>query len=104
MSRLEINIISGVIEELEDIPPPSGYMPPVPQSISAWQIRKALNQMGLRATVEAAVAASGDQDLIDGWEFAGEFLRNDPLVVGMGTALGNTAAEMDALFTLAAGL
>lgn len=78
--------------------------PVVPSSVSAWQIRKALNRMGLRAAVEAAVAACGDQDTIDGWDTARDFLRNDPLVVGMGTALGKSAAEMDALFILAAGL
>lgn len=72
--------------------------------ISAWQMRKALNQLDLRAAVEAAVSASTDQNLKDGWIFAKEFNRTDPLVVSMGAALGKTAEEMDALFALGASL
>jgi len=99
-------IIPGLFIAMSDEEVAMHLNPPAttPSVVSAWQIRKALNQTGLRASVEAAVAASGDHDLIDGWEFAGEFFRNDPLVVGMGAALGKTDAEMDALFVLAATL
>ena len=76
----------------------------VPQSLTPWQMRKALNQLGLRASVESAIAASNDQELKDGWEFATEFLRSSPLVIGMGAALGKTGSELDALFTLGASL
>lgn len=68
---------------------------------SAWQFRKALNATGLRASVEYAVANSGDQNIIDGWEFANEILRYDPLIVQFGQALGKSEADMDALFELA---
>ena len=78
--------------------------PQVPQSITPWQIRKALNQLGLRSAVEAAVAASTDQDLKDGWAVATEFNRLSPFVIDIGAALGKTDAELDALFTLGAGL
>ena len=81
-------------------PPP----PQVPQSITPWQIRKALNQLGLRAVVEAAVAASTDQAVKDGWEFATEFVRTSPFVVSMGAEFGKTDAELDALFILGASL
>jgi hypothetical protein len=77
--------------------PVTSNIPPV----SAWQIRKALNQLNLRDMVEAAVAGSGDQTIIDGWEYAGEFSRNDPLVVSMGMALNLTDADLDGLFNLA---
>ena len=68
-----------------------------------WQIRKALNQTGLRDAVESAVAVA-EQTTKDGWEFATEFRRDDPLLVSMGTALGKTEAELDALFALARSL
>lgn len=78
--------------------------PPVPRSITPWQIRKALNQIGLRSAVEAAVAASTDQDLKDGWAVATEFNRLSPFVIDMGAALGKTDAELDALFVLGASM
>ena len=74
---------------------------PVPQSVTPWQMRRALNQLGLRAMVEAAVAA-GDQDAKDGWDYALEIRRDNPLLAGMGAALGMTDAQLDGLFRLAA--
>jgi hypothetical protein len=65
-----------------------------------WQLRKALNQLSLRDAVENAVA-SADQTTKDGWEFATEFRRDDPLVISMGLALGKTEDELDDLFQLA---
>lgn len=76
-------------------------LPEPPIRVSPWQFRKTLNASGLRQQVEDAIAASTDQDLKDGWEFATEFIRTDPLVVSMGQALGKTDADMDALFELA---
>lgn len=72
-------------------------------SVSPWQMRKALNQLGLRAAVEAAVAAA-DQDTKDGWEFATQFVRTDPTVVAIGVALSKTETEIDAIFELATTL
>lgn len=75
---------------------------PVPV-VSAWQIRKALNQLALRDSVEQAVAQS-DQDTRDAWEYATEFKRDHPMVVSLGTALGKTPEELDTLFALAGTL
>lgn len=75
----------------------------IPVSVSPRQIRQALSRAGLRTAVESAVAA-GDQDTKDWWEFATEFERTHPMVVGMGAALGQTALQLDSLFTLAATL
>lgn len=76
---------------------------PAPHSVTPWQIRKALNATGLRTAVEAAVAA-GPQDMKDGWEFASEVRRDDPLVAAMGAALGKSPEELDDLFLLATAL
>lgn len=79
-------------------PPPA---PTVPHSVSPWQMRRALNQLGLRATVEAAVAVA-DQDTKDGWEFATEFRRDNALLGAMATNLNMSEQDLDDLFTLAA--
>lgn len=83
---------------VEGLPDPS-----VPGSVSPWQIRKALTQLGWRDAVEAAIEVS-DQDTKDGWEVATQFERSNPLVIGLGHLLGKTTAEMDGLFILAATL
>jgi len=74
---------------------------PVPQvpALSPRQIRQALTRVGLRAQVEATVAA-GSQDLKDWWEFATQFERNHPLVVAMGQQLGQTPQTLDDVWAL----
>ena len=62
-------------------------------SCTPWQIRKALNNLGLRQQVEDSIAASTDHELKDGWEYATDFISNDPFVITMGAALGKTEAE-----------
>ena len=69
-----------------------------------WQIRKALNAQGLRSAAESAVAASTEQALKDGWEFATEFRSDDPFVIAMGSALGKTAEETAQFIRYAATL
>lgn len=81
-------------------PPPAVVVPP---PISPRQIRMALSRASLRASVEAAVAA-GDQDLQDWYEFSTSFERDHPLVDSMGTALGQTSEQLDALWILGASL
>lgn len=77
--------------------------PPSAITVTPWQIRKALNQIGLRASVEAAVAGS-TQEVKDGWEFASEFKSDNELIAQLCGALGKTEAERLALFQLAATL
>lgn len=74
-----------------------------PQSISPRQFRQALTAIGLRASVEAAVA-SADQDTKDWYEYATSFERGNPVLIAMATALGKTDADIDALFALGATL
>lgn len=85
-------------------PEPADLLPTPVASCSPWQIRKALNLLELRAGVEAAVAASNDPALKDGWEFATEFRSNDLLVVSMGAILGKTEAETVMLIKFASTL
>lgn len=82
------------------------YTPPASAlgtTVTARQIRLALTQVGLRAQVEAAVAA-GDQALKDWYEYANEFERNHSIVIAMGETLNVSDNELDQLFALAATL
>lgn len=72
-------------------------------AISPRQIRQALTRAGLRAAVDAAVAA-GDQDLQDWYEFSTAFERVNPQVEAMGAALGVSAESLDDLWALGASL
>ena len=83
--------------------PPPPPLPYIPQSVSPRQIRQALTASGLRAAVEAAVAA-GSQDMKDWYEFSTSIERNHPMVIAMGEALSVTPTAMDDLFILAASL
>jgi hypothetical protein len=65
---------------------------------TAYQIRQALTQAGLRDQVEAAVAV-GDQALLDAWHYAQTFERLHPKILEIGIALGQTEQQLDDLFT-----
>ena len=100
--RRKVQVISGVASIVEYAP-----SPPTPEqiraampTISAWQVRKALNAAGLRATVEAAVAAS-DEETKDAWEYATEYKRTDPVLLRAAAVIGLTDQQLDDLFALA---
>ena len=93
-----VQITAEEAEALRPVPPPAPIAP-----ISPRQIRQALTRAGLRASVEAAVAA-GDQDLKDWYEFSTAFERLNPQVTAMGVALGVSASALDDLWTLGASL
>ena len=82
------------------------YVPPVPEvfACTPWQIRKALNSLSLRQSVEDAVAASNDQTLKDGWEFATHFSSGDSFVISMGASLGKNEQETAELIKYASTL
>lgn len=68
-------------------------MPP----LSAFQVRKVLTQFGLRENVEAAILQA-DQATLDAWQYANEFYRNNPILLGMAQALSITDEQLDAMF------
>lgn len=82
----------------EDVP-----AAPVAQSLSPRQFRQALTAAGIRAAVEAAVAAA-DQDTKDWYGYATSFERGNAVLIAMATAMGKTDADIDALFALGATL
>lgn len=86
---------------LKSVEPPAPVVETPVVVVSAWQIRRALNQLGLRAAIETYIAASDDQDLKDAWQFSNEFHRNHELILATAKALDKTPAEIDGLFGLA---
>lgn len=87
---------------LIDPPPPEPF---VPYAVSRFQARAALHLAGLLDQVEALMAAP-EADMLArlAWQDAQEFRRHSPTVAAMGTALGLDDAQLDALFTTAAGI
>lgn len=85
-------------------PPPP---PPIPSRVTMRQARLALLGAGLlstvNATIESMAGVQGEAARIE-WEYALSVERDSPLVAGLSAALGLTAAQLDALFTTAAGL
>ena len=77
----------------------------VPQVVSRFQARAALHLAGLLETVEAMMAAPETPALAKlAWADAQEFKRNSPTVLSLSASLGLTEAQLDALFTTAAGI
>lgn len=68
-----------------------------PQQVTPYQARVAINNAGLRASVEAAVAAA-DQNVKDAWEYATVIERQSPFIIAMGAALGLSEAQINGLF------
>ena len=65
--------------------------------LSAWQVRKVLTQLGLRDSVETAVA-NADAETKDAWHYASSFQRDDALLVSMAAAINISDAQLDAMF------
>lgn len=86
---------------LTNVEPPVPVVPVPVVTVTAWQIRRALNQLGLRAAIESFVSGSNDLDIHDAWQFANEFHRDHELIVAAAQALGKTSEEVDAVFNLA---
>jgi hypothetical protein len=86
------------------VPTPYVAPPAPPISCSAWQIRAALTQIGLRATVEAFVTASTDQDIKDAWGFQQVYLENDSMLLTAAAAIGKNKSDVHSIIALAQAL
>lgn len=73
-------------------------------TVTAWQLRKALISMGMHEQVKQAVAASGDDMVMTGWEYATEFESDHPMLLNMLPLLGMDEDQMYSLFELAKSL
>lgn len=84
--------------------PPAPTPPVVPESISPRQFRQSLNHFGFRQQVDNGVAASGDQDLKDWYEYTSDFQRHHPKVLFMAQQLGFTSDQLDQVWSYGAAL
>lgn len=74
----------------------------VPGSVTNYQIKQALNTVPAdRQAVDSLVAASGDQNMIDGWNHAATFKSNHPLFLGAVSSLGWSQEKVDDYLKLA---
>jgi hypothetical protein len=95
-------------EQLADAAPElvaflQAFRNPAPPEVTAGQLIRALDQLGLLASVDAAVAAAAPRTQRR-WARAPIFPRNDPLVAAIAQGLGKTAADLDNIFRLASSL
>ena len=114
MKRIEHNVSTGEVteidltpEEIAALPPPAP--PPMP-TITRRQLRLALLGLGLTgAQVEEKISAmpgtpaEREAALIE-WQHGDRFRRDHPLVVALGAALGLTEAQIDDAWLHAATL
>ena len=71
--------------------------------VTNYQIKQALNTVPAdRAAVDAFVAGSGDQNIIDGWNHAAIFKRDNALFLGAVAYLGWSQEKVDDYISLAA--
>lgn len=105
-----VNVMTGEIvtraltqQELDALP---AVQPPVvPQTVTRFQALAALHLAGHLPAVEAIMANPATPILSKlAWENALSFERSSPTLAGLAGALGLTSAQLDALFTTAAGL
>jgi hypothetical protein len=84
-------------------PPVVPAVAAVPASVTPLQMRRALRRAGLHDLMAEYVATLGEE-AHEAWEYATVIDRADPLLAAAAQALGKGAADLDALFILAAGL
>jgi hypothetical protein len=83
-------------------PPDPPYTPPsVPQTISRFQARQRLYQLGLLDDAEALVIAQGTEAAM-AWEDVYEFRRDSQLVNDIAPQLGMDQDDLDDFFITAA--
>ena len=76
--------------------------PPVPESVPAHHLRRALREFGMLAAVNAYMAALPDDDeMRESWEYAPYFRRDALGIEAARVALGLSVAQVDALFVAA---
>jgi hypothetical protein len=95
---------NAVIEDWTP-PPPAPPPVPVPPKITNAQARYVLrrtpyNEETLFDAVNRAAQMQGG-DILDFWEYANEFYRDSPAILGLALALGISAAQLDDLFRTA---
>jgi hypothetical protein len=106
MVRRILDVSSGQIQELPDLPPEPTVVI-VPKQVTMRQARLALHQAGLLPTVEAAINALPEPPRTAArieWDYSNAIQRNNPFVSQLALMLGFTESQLDELFILAASI
>jgi len=91
--------------DLADVAPYEAPAPTVPESVTPWQAREALRLAGLLGAVNAHIDGLGDDHAAYvAWHYADRIRRNSPFVETLAPTFNLSEAQLDALFTQAAGL
>ena len=91
-------------------PPPSAVPLTAAEKLAQWRARTAVSKLQLIRAINTAGARdqfntaleSADPDTLDGWTYASQINRTDPLVAGFAQAVGYTDTDLDDLFKAAA--
>lgn len=70
----------------------------VPESVYLWQAKAVLANAGHLESANQAILNSGNDILIQAWEYAPFISRSSPAVVSIGVLLGLTNEQIDQLF------
>lgn len=97
MIREEVTLLDGTVE-IREYPEPPPPPPPVPAEIQMWQARAMLIRMNLIDSVNFAVAASGNAEIKNAWEYAPNVVRKSGFVLAIANALNLDDATLDDLF------
>lgn len=90
--------------EGREFPPTPDTSPAVSiVTVSPFQVRRALRQVGLRDLVEGYVNSLGEEGQ-DAWRYATVIHRDNAILLAGAAALGLSDTQLDDLFTLAASL
>lgn len=100
-ARRQVLADRGFVFEPYTPPPREAGPAPVPRTVTKLQLVRALRQAGLWGAVKQAIANSGAETKED-WDLSHTIPRNDPLLMGLASALGKTEAEIDDVFRVAA--
>lgn len=77
-------------------------LPPVPESVPAHHLRRALRALGMLTAVNDHMATLGpDDEMRESWEYAPYFRRDALGIESARMALGLTVGQVDALFVAA---
>lgn len=85
---------------IEAMAPPAAEVDPVPTSIPAWKGKVVLQQQGLLAAAQTAIAGAGPVAQI-AWAEATDWSRSGALLASMAAALDLSPPQVDALFRAA---
>jgi hypothetical protein len=86
---------------------PNPYVPPppaIPQQVPMWAVRTVLQNDGLFDQAQALIVSSGDNALINIWEYGNFCDRNSAAIASLSSALELTSEQVDQMFIDANGL